>query len=162
MNSGSVPVEAPQLWLEDLEPGQQFRFGDYAVTRDEVIDFASRYDPQPFHLDDAAAAQNPLLGRLCASGMHTLSMAQLMMMRGFEKVGLQVLAGAGMDELRLHVPVFPGDTLHLEIEILETRTLRSRQDRGLLSFLTKVVNQNGEAAMTYRSLLFMPRRSAPA
>lgn len=150
------------LWLEDLSPGQKFDFGDYHVTREEVIEYASRYDPQPFHLDDAAAAANPLLGRLCASGMHTMAMSHLMQMRGFGQVGLQVLAGAGMDELRLHRPVFPGDTLHIEVEITDTRELKSRGDRGLLNYLTTVLNQDGEAVMTYRSTLFMGRRPPSA
>lgn len=150
--------QAPELWLEDLIPGQVFHFGDYPVSREEVIEFASRYDPQPFHLDDEAAAANPLLGKLCASGMHTMAMAHLLMMRGFGEVGIRPLAGAGMDEMRLHHPVFPGDTLHVAIEITETRPIRSRNDRGLLSYLTKVVNQDGVEVMTYRSLLFMSRR----
>lgn len=94
--------------------------------------------------------------------MHTLSIAQLLMMRCFDDLGIHPLAGAGMDELRLHRPVFPGDTLHIEMNIIETRTIRSRNDRGLLSYQTKVINQNGEAAMTYRSLLFMGRRPNPA
>ncbi len=149
---------APTLWLEDLTPGQIFRFGDYPVTKEEVIEFASRYDPQPYHLDEAAAAANPVFGRLCASGMHTMAMAQLLQMRGFSSIGLHPLAGAGMDELRLHRPVFPGDTLRIEVEILETRELRSRTDRGLLSYLTRVINQNGKTVMTYRSSLFMGRR----
>ncbi|MES2271190.1 MAG: MaoC family dehydratase [Pseudomonadota bacterium] len=153
-------IQAPDLWLEDLVPGQVFRFGDYPVAREEVIEFASRYDPQPFHLDDEAAAANPLLGKLCASGMHTMSMAHLLMMRGFGEVGIRPLAGAGMDKMRLHRPVFPGDTLHIEIEITETRPIRSRSDRGLLSYLTKVVNQDGLEVMSYQSLLFMSRRPA--
>ena len=67
-----------------------------------------------------------------------------------------------MDELRVLRPVFPGDTLHIEIEITETRPLRSREDRGLLSYLTSVVNQDGVVVMTYRSSLFMDRRPAQA
>lgn len=149
---------ARTLWLEDLTPGQTFRFGDYAVTKEEVIEFASRYDPQPFHVDEAAAAANPLFGRLCASGMHTMAMAHLLQMRGFSGIGLHPLAGVGMDELRLHRPVFPGDTLHIEVEITETRELRSRTDRGLLNYLTRVINQNDETVMNYRSSLFMGRR----
>lgn len=84
------------------------------------------------------------------------------MMRCFAELGIHPLAGAGMDELRLHRPVFPSDTLHIEMTIIETRPIRSRNDRGLLSYLTKVINQDGESAMTYRSLLFMGRRPDPA
>lgn len=150
------------LWLEDLSVGQSFRFGDYPVTREEVIAFATAYDPQPFHLDDEAAAANPLLGRLCASGMHTLSMSHLLQMRGFDQVGIKPLAGAGMDEMRLHRPVFPGDVLHIVVEIAEVRPIRSSEDRGLLSYSTTAFNQDGHAVLTYRSTLFMSRRPRTA
>lgn len=146
------------LWLEDLSAGQTFRFGDYPVTREEVIAFATAYDPQPFHLDDKAAEANPLLGKLCASGMHTLSMSHLLQMRGFDQVGIKPLAGAGMDEMRLHRPVFPGDVLHIVVEISEVRPIRSSEDRGLLSYLTTALNQDDQAVLTYRSTLFMARK----
>lgn len=162
MNASDTDDASPRLWLEDLAPGRTFRFGDYPVTREEVIEFASRYDPQPYHIDDAAAAANPVFGRICASGMHTMAMAHSLQMRGFGQVGIHPIAGAGMDELRVLRPVFPGDTLHIEIEITETRPLRSREDRGLLSYLTSVVNQDGVVVMTYRSSLFMDRRPAQA
>lgn len=151
---------AHRLWLEDMVVGQLFRFGEYQVTREEVIEFASKYDPQSFHLDEESAAKNPLLGRLCASGMHTLSMGQLLMMRCFAEIGLHPLAGAGMDEMRMHLPVFPGDALRIELEVTEVRQLRSRDDRGLLGYLTRIINQDGVAVVTYRSLLFMERRPA--
>lgn len=159
MNNQATPK---MLWLEDLSVGQRFRFGDYPVTREEVIAFATAYDPQPFHLDDEAAAANPLLGKLCASGMHTLSMSHLLQMRGFDEVGIKPLAGAGMDEMRLHQPVFPGDVLHIEVEIVEARPIRSSQDRGLLSYLTTASNQNDQAVLTYRSTLFMARKPQAA
>lgn len=153
------PASAP-LWLEDLAPGRMFRFGDYAVTREEVIEFATRFDPQPFHLDDAAAAAHPLFGRICASGMHTMAMSHLLQMRGFQEVGIHPLAGVGMDEMRLHAPVFPGDRLHIEVELTDVRPSRSKPDRGLVSYLTTVSNQDDLAVMTYRSSLFLARRPA--
>lgn len=148
---------APTLWLEDMAPGQTFRFGDYVVNREEVIAFASRYDPQPFHLDDAAAAKS-VFGRLCASGVHTMAMAHRLQMDGFGEIGLQVLAGVGMDEFRLLRPVFPGDTLHIEVEVRETRPLQSKPDRGLLHYVTRAANQNDEVVLTYLSTLIMARR----
>lgn len=149
---------APRIWLEDLVPGRTFRFGDYPVTREEVLEFARRYDPQPYHLDDAAAAANPIFGRLCASGMHTLAMAHRLQMGGFSDIGLHPLAGVGMDEMRVLSPVYPGDTLHIEVEFTELRPLRSRPDRGVASYLTTVRNQDGTAVTTYRSTLFLGRR----
>lgn len=158
MRDHTKPDEVAELYLEDLKPGRQLRFGDYDVTREDVIDFARRWDPQPFHLDDEAAKSNPLLGRLCASGMHTMAISHLLQMRGFQGIGLNPLAGAGMDELRLPQPVLPGDKLHSLIDIIETRYLRSRDDRGLLVYQTTVMNQLGAVVMTYRSQLFMARR----
>lgn len=154
------PLASAPLWLEDLEPGRMFRFGDYAVTREEVIEFATRFDPQPFHLDDAAAAAHPLFGRICASGMHTMAMSHLLQMRGFQEVGIHPLAGVGMDEMRLHAPVYPGDRLHIEVELTDVRPSRSKPDRGLVSYLTTVSNQDDLAVMTYRSSLFLARRPA--
>lgn len=154
------PLASAPLWLEDLAPGRMFRFGDYAVTREEVIEFATRFDPQPFHLDDAAAAAHPLFGRICASGMHTMAMSHLLQMRGFQEVGIHPLAGVGMDEMRLHAPVFPGDRLHIEVELTDVRPSRSKPDRGLVSYLTTVSNQDDLAVMTYRSSLFLARRPA--
>lgn len=154
------PVESVPLWLEDLAPGRTFRFGDYAVTREEVIEFATRFDPQPFHIDDAAAAAHPLFGRICASGMHTMAMSHLLQMRGFQQVGIHPLAGVGMDEMRLHAPVYPGDRLHIEVELTDVRPSRSKPDRGLVSYLTTVSNQDDLAVMTYRSSLFLARRPA--
>lgn len=158
-------AQAPELYLEDLAPGLTFDLGSRHVTRDEIIDFAMQFDPQPFHLDDQAAASNPLLGRLCASGIHTLALSHSVQMRGFERVGIRPLAGAGMDEMRLPAPVFPDDTINVAIEILETKHLRSYDDRGILSYLTRVSNQDGLVVLTYRSALFMarrPRRAAAA
>ncbi|WP_446655196.1 MaoC/PaaZ C-terminal domain-containing protein [Blastomonas sp.] len=152
------PVADAPLWLEDLEPGRVFRFGDYAVTRAEVIEFATGFDPQPFHIDDAAAAAHPLFGRICASGMHTMAMSHLLQMRGFQQVGIHPLAGVGMDEMRLHAPVYPGDTLRIAVELTDVRPSRSKPDRGLVSYLTTVSNQDDLAVMTYRSSLFLARR----
>lgn len=161
---GNIDADAAnaqsRLWLEDLTPGRKFQFGDYRVTREEVIEFAARYDPQPYHLDDAAAAANPAFGRLCASGMHTMAMTHRLQMGGFRDIGLHPVAGAGMDELRMQRPVFPGDILRIEVEITDTRPLRSRPEHGLLQYLTTTRNQSDEVIMTYRSTLIMDRRPA--
>lgn len=146
------------LYLEDLLPGLVYNLGSRGVTRLEIIEFAENFDPQPYHLDDAAAANNPLLGRLCASGIHTLAISHSVQMRGFARLGIRPLAGAGMDEMRLHVPVFPNDKLTVDIEVLETRRLRSREDRGVVIYVTRVTNQEGVLVLTYRSTLFLATR----
>ncbi|HLY57395.1 MAG TPA: MaoC/PaaZ C-terminal domain-containing protein [Stellaceae bacterium] len=105
------------LYLEDHRVGATERFGRYEVTRREMLDFARRYDPQPFPLDDEAAAQNPVFGRLSASGWHTTAMTMAMVVRGFAEHGQPAMLGAaGIDELRWLKPVFVGDVLSLGTE----------------------------------------------
>jgi len=98
-------------WFEDYQVGQVERFGAYQVTREEVIEFASRFDPQPFHLDDAAAAANPIFGKLAASGWHTCAMVMRMLVDHQLKDGHMSLGSPGVDEIRWLKPVYPGDTL---------------------------------------------------
>src|SRR3546814_9033751 len=108
------------LYYEDIEVGAVLRFGNKLVTLEEGIDFASKYDPQPVHLDDAAAAAT-YFGRLPASGWHTAAMAMRMIvddMRAHEQAGL---GSPGIDELRWLKPVYPGDTLRCEREVLSKR-----------------------------------------
>jgi acyl dehydratase len=138
------------LYYEDIEVGSVERFGSKLVTRDEVIDFASRYDPQPFHLDDAAAAAT-YFGRLSASGWHTASMAMRMMvddMAAHEQAGL---GSPGIDALRWLTPVYPGDTLRCETEVLSKRRSKSRPEMGLFESTLTVINQQDVPVMTMRS-----------
>lgn len=138
------------LYYEDIEVGAVERFGSKLVTRDEVIDFASRYDPQPFHLDDAAAAET-YFGRLSASGWHTASMAMRMMvddMAAHEQAGL---GSPGIDALRWLTPVYPGDTLRCETEVLSKRRSNSRPEMGLFESTLTVINQQDVPVMTMRS-----------
>ena len=101
-------------YFEDLEVGTKASFGHYEVTREEVIDFASRYDPQPFHLDDEAATQT-YFGRLSASGWHTCAMTMRMMVEHFSSQEAASLGSPGIDELRWIKPVYPGDTLSVSL-----------------------------------------------
>ena len=96
------------------------RFGHYEVTRDEVIEFARKYDPQPFHLSDEAAAETHF-GRLSASGWHTCAMTMAMMVENMKRHRQAGLGSPGIDELRWLKPVYPGDTLRCESEMLEKR-----------------------------------------
>lgn len=135
-------------FYEDIEVGAVIRFGRYDVLREEVIDFASKYDPQPFHLDDEAAAASHF-GRLAASGWHTGAMSMAMMARYFADVGYASMGGAGLDALRWVKPVYPGDTLTMEIEVKSKRRSKSRPDMGLLEQHFTVRNQHDEPVMTY-------------
>jgi len=136
-------------YFEDMVVGTRTRSSrSYKVTREEVIEFASKYDPQPFHLDDEAA-KNTFFGRLSASGWHTGAMAMRMMVDtwrdGEPTAGL---GSPGLDELRWVKPVYPGDELSVEVELIEKRRSKSRPDMGLTKSRQTVFNQNGEIVMT--------------
>ena len=138
------------LYYEDIEVGAVRRFGNKLVTREEVINFAGKYDPQPFHLDDAAAAET-YFGRLSASGWHTGSMAMRMMVDNMKENRQAGLGSPGIDELRWLRPVYPGDTLRCETEVLSKRCSASRPEMGLFESKLTVLNQNDEPVMTMRS-----------
>lgn len=145
-----------QYW-EDIEVGAKSSFGRYEVTREEVIEFASKYDPQPFHLSDEAAAET-YFGRLSASGWHTCAMLMRMLvdrMAGEEQAGL---GSPGVDELRWLKPVYPGDVLRAETEILEKTPSRSRPDMGSYKGRTTVYNQHDEPVMRLTSIGLIRRR----
>ncbi|MBA4164839.1 MAG: acyl dehydratase [Erythrobacter sp.] len=133
-------------YFEDLEVGTVSRFGSYAVTREEVIEFASKYDPQPFHLDDEAAAKTHF-GRLSASGWHTCAMTMAMMVENLKTHRQAGLGSPGMDSLRWKKPVYPGDTLRVETELLEKRRSTSRPEMGLFKSRVQVFNQNDEVVL---------------
>ena len=145
-------------YLEDFHVGQVERFGRYAVTRAEVLEFAGRYDPQPFHLDDAAAAANPIFGRLSASGWHTAAMMMRMLVDHNQSQDRQTLGSPGIDELRWLKPVYPGDTLRVESEVIEVRASRSRPEMGMVKALMTVLNQHDEPVMTQIATTFQPVR----
>ena len=104
--------------FEDIEIGVVHRFGRYEVTREEVMEFAAKYDPQPFHLDDEAAAATHF-GRLSASGWHTCAMTMAMIVANLKEHRQAGLGSPGVDELRWLKPVYPGDVLRCESETIE-------------------------------------------
>jgi acyl dehydratase len=139
------------LYLEDMKIGQKASFGNYHVTRDEVIDFASKYDPQPFHLDDDAAAKTHF-GRLSASGWHTAAMTMSMLVENLKNAKQAGLGSPGLDELRWLKPVYPGDTLRVETELTDVRPSRSRPEMGSIHSLVTVFNQDDVPVMTMKSI----------
>jgi acyl dehydratase len=139
------------LYLEDMKIGQKASFGNYRVTRDEVIDFASKYDPQPFHLDDDAAAKTHF-GRLSASGWHTAAMTMSMLVENLKNAKQAGLGSPGLDELRWLKPVYPGDTLRVETELTDVRPSRSRPEMGSIHSLVTVFNQDDVPVMTMKSI----------
>jgi len=128
------------VYFEDLEVGAKASFGAYHVTRDEVIEFASKYDPQPFHLSDEAAAQTHF-GRISASGWHTCAMTMRMLVDNITERKQAGLGSPGQDELRWHRPVYPGDVLRIETELLEKTRSRSRPEMGSMKSAIRVFTQ---------------------
>ena len=145
------------IYFEDLEVGSTTHFGTYDVTREEVLDFARKYDPQPFHLSDEAAAKTHF-GRIAASGWHTCAMVMAVIARKVVDEEQAGLGSPGIDELRWLKPVYPGDTLHVRGTIVDKTPSRSRQDIGSFRTETVVTNQHDVPVMRFTSIVLMQRR----
>ncbi|WP_088309283.1 MaoC family dehydratase [Novosphingobium sp. B 225] len=139
------------VYFEDLEIGTKASFGHYAVTRDEVIEFATKYDPQPFHLDDDAAALTHF-GRLSASGWHTCAMVMRMLVDNMTTRKQAGLGSPGLDELRWLKPVYPGDVLRIETELLSKKRSQSRPEMGSMQSIVRVFNQDDVMVMSMHSI----------
>ncbi len=135
-------VPFKQRWFEDYEAGEVIELGEYPVSEAEIIEFAKRYDPQPFHIDPEAARQSAY-GGLIASGWHTGSIMMRMLVDGFVSE-VASMGSPGLDELRWLAPVRPGDVLRGRIRILETRRSASKPDRGLVHLEQEALNQRDE------------------
>ena len=149
------------IYFEDLVVGVETNYGSYDVTRDEVLEFARKYDPQPFHLSDEEAAKTHF-GRLSASGWHTAAMTMAVIARHVVDDQHAGLGSPGIDELRWKKPVYPGDTLHVSGRIVEKTPSRSRPEMGSFRTETRVKNQTGEVVMTFTSIVLIRRRPAEA
>jgi acyl dehydratase len=147
------------LYFEDMQVGMKRSFGRYEVTLEEVLEFAKKYDPQPFHLSDEAAAQTHF-GRLAASGWHTCAMTMAMNVEAMKDNPTAGLGAAGVDELRWLKPVYPGDTLRCETEVTEVRPSNSRPEMGSIRSQTTTFNQHDEPVMRFTAIVLMRRRPA--
>ncbi len=147
------------IYFEDIEVGREAVYGSYEVTREEVLEFARKYDPQPFHLSDEAAAKTHF-GRLAASGWHTCAMTMAVIARAVVDQEQAGLGSPGVDELRWLKPVYPGDTLRVAGKILEKTPSRSKPDLGSFRTQTTVTNQDGVAVMRFTSIVLIRRRPA--
>jgi acyl dehydratase len=150
----------PARYLEDFAVGQTFRSCRLRINEDEIKRFAAEFDPQPFHLDDAAA-RNTMFAGLAASGWHTAALTMRLLVDS-ELKPAGGLIGAGVEELRWPKAVRPGDELHLESEILDVRASKSRSNQGLIKVRTTTLNQNDEPVQTFIANLLVPRRPANA
>jgi acyl dehydratase len=147
------------IYFEDLEVGKQTYFGSYAVTREEVLEFARKYDPQPFHLSDEEAAKTHF-GRLAASGWHTAAMTMAVIARYVVADEQAGLGSPGIDELRWLKPVYPGDTLHVRSTIVDKTPSRSKPEIGSFRSATVVTNQDEVPVLTFTSIVLIRRRPA--
>ena len=145
------------LYWEDMEVGSSREFGHYDVTRDEVLEFAHKYDPQPFHISDEAAAKTHF-GRIAASGWHTGAMSMRVLVDALSKEPQASLGSPGVDELRWLKPVYPGDRLTVSGTIIDKTPSRSKPALGTIRTHTIVTNQNGVDVMRYTSIVLMRRR----
>lgn len=157
--SGGFPAPPDDRWLDDYEPGAVHEFGSIAVEEGEVLAFARRFDPQPFHTSHETA-RGTEYGGLIASGWHTAAL----MMRLYSDHYLSrvaTLVSPGVDELRWLLPVRPGDALSIRVAVLDARPSRSRPDRGIVRSRVEVLNQRRETVMTVTATNFMLRRPDP-
>jgi acyl dehydratase len=148
------------VYWEDLQPGQVLDLGSITPTREEILSFASQFDPQPFHLDEEAAKAS-VFGGLCASGWHTCSMAMRLMVTNFLQHASS-LGSPGLENLKWMKPVFPGDTLKLQHRILESRPMRSRPDVGLVRTHWEMFNQHGDQVLHMEGWGMFRRRTPAA
>ena len=154
-------------FFEDIKVGDRAEVGRHTFTADEIKKFATKFDPQPFHLDEAAARKS-IFGALCASGWHTASVwMRLMVEHNKREDAAQRARGEpvaalgpspGFRELKWLKPVYVGDTITYSTEIVETRASNSRPGWGLMSFRNTGVNQNNEPVISFISVAFVERR----
>lgn len=147
-----------KLHFEDFAPGQTWEVDGPVVTREEIIEFATRFDPQYFHVDERAAERSPF-GGLIASGWHTVSICMRLICDAY-LLRAASLGSPGVDEVRWLKPVRPGDRLRLKMTVLETKPSRSRPDRGTVLHRWEMFNQHGETVMRMQGYGMFARRPA--
>ncbi len=143
-------------YFEDLQPGTVLELGEVEVSEAEILEFARRYDPQPFHLDPVAARES-IFGGLCASGWHTAAMQMRLLVDGLLAPEAS-LGSPGIDELRWRKPVFPGDRLRLRVTITEATPSRSKPFMGSVVQHGEMLNQHGQVVMSLKAIGLFRRR----
>jgi acyl dehydratase len=156
-------------FYEDIEPGQKIELGSHKFTRQEIIDFAERFDPQPFHLDEEAA-KTSLFGALCASGWHTACVWMRLMTEHEQRLREELITSGqpafgfgvspGFRDLTWPTPVYVDDVITYSIKYLEKRPLKSRPGWGILLHYDEGINQRDETVMRMTANLFVARRES--
>jgi acyl dehydratase len=155
-----LPGMGFDLYWEDFAAGTVREFGGRTVSREEIVEFARQFDPQPFHLDDEAARKS-LFGGLCASGWHTAALTMRMMCDAYLNRSAS-LGSPGIENLRWTRPVYPGDTLRVRMTVLQARPMASKPDVGLMLSRWEVFNQHDEPVLTMEGWGMMRRRDPAA
>jgi acyl dehydratase len=145
------------LWLDDLSPGMSFTHGPLEVTAEEIKSFAARFDPQPFHLDEAAGEASFFQG-LAASGWHTAALTMRLLVTGGPRLAGGYIGAGG--EVSWARPVYAGDSLTIHAEITEVKPSRSKPDRGFILLRCETRNQHGQPVQNLSARLMVPRRGA--
>lgn len=145
-----MTVPYKERYFEDFRPGEVIEFGDYLVTEQEILEYARRYDPQPFHVDQKAAAES-IFGGLIASGWMTGSIMMRLLVDHFISPASS-MGSPGVDEVRWLRPVRPGDHLRVRLTIIETKRSQSKPDRGIVRVQQEMINQRGETVMSLRGM----------
>ena len=149
---------AGEQYFEDFALGDVFRAKPVSVSEAEIVEFARRYDPQPFHTDKAAAAKSQF-GGLIASGMQVMAVSFATLIEaGFLRGG--GMGSPGLDEVRWHKPMRPGDTIVMQARVIEIKPSTTRADRGYVTLVFEVFNQKRERLMSYNCVEILKRRSA--
>ncbi len=146
------------LYLEDLHVGQRFVSGTHHMGEEKIKEFAREFDPQPFHLDDTAAKAS-VFGGLAASGWHTAAVAMRLLVDGGLPFGNGIIGLGG--DLAWPKPTRPGDTLHVESEILEIVPSRSKPNQAIVKVRSTTLNQNGESVHSFTSKCLVFKRPQP-
>lgn len=143
-------------FYEDISVGDVYRSEEYRITDSEIVEFGEKYDPQPFHTDEEAAA-NSVFGGLVASGWQTAAICMRLHVQSSEDTA--TLAGLGVDDLRWHRPLRPDDTLRLRSEVVEKRPSESDPGRGLVTTRHEGLNQNDDLVISYEATALVRRRT---
>jgi acyl dehydratase len=147
----------PELYLDDLTVGRQFATRTVTLTLEGCKAFAIEFDPQPFHLDEAAARES-VFGRIAASGWYTAALSMRLLVEGELTIAGGLIGLGG--EMTWPRPVYPGDTLRVETEVLNVRASKSKPDRGIVTVRNQTLNQRGEPVQVAVVKMLVPRRPA--
>ena len=142
-------------YFEDYRIGEQTDIGSYLLTKAEIVEFASKWDPQPIHIDESAA-KNSMFGGIIAAGCHLVAIAIRLI--SLSDIGASVIAAAGWDEVRFLNPARPGDRLSLMVECVAAKPCNSKPDRGIIRDRFTLANQKGETVLQFTDTIFVARR----